>query len=396
VATKVLNPKIVRSRRIKTALKEPPKLTRVVIKSEVEEVKPKPKFVDHYDLPAHYGTTSLALIARDPNWIYAYWEIAPSSLETVRKNIGERFHQAAFVLRMYDVTCVDFNGYNANHWFDIEVGPQAGNWYVNIWSDNVSYCADIGLRLPDGNFFVLARSNSVTTPRKVQSWRTEQIWMEVKEDKSKYAPFVIGSVHKSDPISGKQPQNIQQPSTQNKRKYYLSEDEIRQYYSRLSPLLRDIISRRLAAKGAAVRRPGTHQRRGKQVTLEEFRLSGLSWGQYVKKMLGGASEELVLMGASEQQHVGGASEQSQREARFRKFFFEIGTELIVYGRTEPDATVTLCGMNVPLRSDGTFTMRFALPDAGKVPLDFSATSADKVETREISTKVDRVKTRYNP
>jgi len=49
-------------------------------------------------------------------------------------------------------------------------------------------------------------------------------------------------------------------------------------------------------------------------------------------------------------------------ARPRGFWFEVNAELIVHGRTEPDAQVTLGGRPVKLRGDGSFTFRFALPD----------------------------------
>jgi len=46
----------------------------------------------------------------------------------------------------------------------------------------------------------------------------------------------------------------------------------------------------------------------------------------------------------------------------RHFWLTIGTELIVYGATEPDARVTIDGQPIDLRPDGTFTVRYALPD----------------------------------
>lgn len=47
----------------------------------------------------------------------------------------------------------------------------------------------------------------------------------------------------------------------------------------------------------------------------------------------------------------------------RDFHFQIDAELIVYGTTEPHAKVTLQGEPVTLRNDGTFTVRFSLPDS---------------------------------
>jgi len=72
----------------------------------------------------------------------------------------------------------------------------------------------------------------------------------------------------------------------------------------------------------------------------------------------------------------------------RKFWFVLDCELIVYGATEPKATVIIQGKEVKLRPDGTFTLRYALPD-GKIVLDAVAKSADGVEQRKITPVVQR-------
>ncbi len=77
----------------------------------------------------------------------------------------------------------------------------------------------------------------------------------------------------------------------------------------------------------------------------------------------------------------------QREKK-RGFWFTLDTELIVYGATEPNAKVTLQGKPLNLRSDGTFSLRFALPDGEQV-IPVTATSADKVESRTITPVVNR-------
>lgn len=72
----------------------------------------------------------------------------------------------------------------------------------------------------------------------------------------------------------------------------------------------------------------------------------------------------------------------------RKFWFQLDAELIVYGATEPDARVTLQGQPVKLRPDGTFTMRFSLPDSRQI-IPAVAASADGVEERTIVLAVER-------
>ena len=77
-----------------------------------------------------------------------------------------------------------------------------------------------------------------------------------------------------------------------------------------------------------------------------------------------------------------------RAASARKFWFQLDAELIVYGATEPNARVTLQGEPVKLRTDGTFTMRFSLPDSRQI-IPAVATSPDGVEERTIVLAVER-------
>jgi hypothetical protein len=72
----------------------------------------------------------------------------------------------------------------------------------------------------------------------------------------------------------------------------------------------------------------------------------------------------------------------------RSFWFVLDAELIVYGATEPDAQVTVCGRPIQLRPDGTFTLRYALPD-GKFPIPATARSGDGKEERTITPIVQR-------
>ncbi|QDU23996.1 DUF4912 domain-containing protein [Urbifossiella limnaea] len=75
-------------------------------------------------------------------------------------------------------------------------------------------------------------------------------------------------------------------------------------------------------------------------------------------------------------------------ASLKKFQFEIDAELIVYGKTDPAAHCTLQNEPVKLRPDGTFTMRFSLPDSRQI-IPAVATSADGGEERTIVLAVER-------
>jgi hypothetical protein len=84
-----------------------------------------------------------------------------------------------------------------------------------------------------------------------------------------------------------------------------------------------------------------------------------------------------------------------KEAKGRAFRLWIATELILYGGTEPDARVTVQGKEVKLRPDGTFSLRFALPD-GKIDLPVTAVSGDKIEERTIETDVTKKSAKKAP
>jgi hypothetical protein len=71
-----------------------------------------------------------------------------------------------------------------------------------------------------------------------------------------------------------------------------------------------------------------------------------------------------------------------------EFPFQVDAELIVYGVTDPNAHVTLRGEPVRLQPDGTFTVRFSLPERRQV-LPVVASSGDGVEERTIVLAVER-------
>jgi len=74
--------------------------------------------------------------------------------------------------------------------------------------------------------------------------------------------------------------------------------------------------------------------------------------------------------------------------RNRDLDFHVDAEMILYGRTKPDAKVTLCGEPIKLRPDGSFTVRQPMPDKRQV-LPVVASTPDGVEQRTIVIAVER-------
>jgi len=252
------------------------------------------------DLPYGYGQDKIVLQVRDPWWLHAYWEITHAAYQRLQERLRETFHSAKRVLRVYDISQIIFNGTNAHRFFDIEVSPDANNWYIDTAGPGRSWCTDFGLRLPNGEFITIVRSNTVHTPIEGPSWITDEEWM-----------------------------------------------------------IPDDLFARLYGMGFGLGRSSP---------------VGKAWQERMRRAL--FSGVLASPGIT-------SVSSPVKKAVERKFWLIVNTELIVYGATEPDAKVTVQGRPINLRSDGTFTLRFALPD-GKQVIPVKAVSSDNVEERTIT------------
>jgi hypothetical protein len=74
--------------------------------------------------------------------------------------------------------------------------------------------------------------------------------------------------------------------------------------------------------------------------------------------------------------------------RPRKFWLVADAELIVYGATEPDASVTVGGNPIQLAPDGTFRFQTAFPD-GQIDYPIMAVASDGEQNRSIHMKFER-------
>lgn len=269
-----------------------------------KETKPlRTRDKKEFRFPPGYGDNKIVLLVRDPWWVFSYWEIRREKEEEVIKKIrSAEDHPEKTVLRVYDITDINFNGKNAHSFFDIELKGLASNWYINV-SQGRSWVVDIGIVTKKKDFYLLARSNVVKTPRFGMSDELDAEWMAPEE--------------------------------------------------------------------------------------EYWKMFGLSGGFGVGK---GSLEvrEMFKRRLEEQITSGGISSAASfyRKPGARKFWLVVNCELIVYGATEPDARLTVQGKEIKLRPDGTFSLRYALPD-GKRVIPVEATSSDKIDVRRVTPIVTR-------
>ncbi|KJS15860.1 MAG: hypothetical protein VR69_11350 [Peptococcaceae bacterium BRH_c4b] len=133
------------------------------------------------ELPHAYGINRLVLLVRDPNWLYAYWEITATKQDEFEAAHGVgAWSNTRPVLRVYDVTGTHFNGHNANSFVDINLPDFTDNWHFDLAKPDRSFCVDLGRMFPDGKFITILRSNVVSTPRASLSNSLDEEWMWIE------------------------------------------------------------------------------------------------------------------------------------------------------------------------------------------------------------------------
>ncbi len=100
--------------------------------------------------------SELVLIDVDPHQLHAFWNVPIADLETARHALPDREADAPMVLRII--------GAGGTESFDIEVQGLQNQTYVDIWADERSYRAVLGLRRGDGSIVPLLTSELATLP----------------------------------------------------------------------------------------------------------------------------------------------------------------------------------------------------------------------------------------
>ena len=125
-----------------------------------------------------------------------------------------------------------------------------------------------------------------------------------------------------------------------------------------------------------------------------YKIKEWAGSEMISKMLSKNLEEHLSSGALSSGAVASSSNRpTESKPGEKDFWLVVNTELIVYGATEPDAKVTLQGRDLPLRPDGTFSVRFALPDGEQV-IPVHAVNADGDMEKQI-TPIVRKETRID-
>jgi hypothetical protein len=139
----------------------PPPLTE---EEQIESAKYLPRDLpprvfeeERFLFPESYGRDRIRLLVKDPDWLFAHWDVDQRTFASLRRTLGERAAALTrLTLRVSDVA----NGGSTQ----VLLPFGARSWYVRTDRRRRTYRAELGLTLPSGEFRLLAQSNVVTTP----------------------------------------------------------------------------------------------------------------------------------------------------------------------------------------------------------------------------------------
>jgi uncharacterized protein len=338
-------------------------LTAEVAVAERPLASTAPDFEDLGDLPSTYDEDTLFLVARDPRWLFSYWDFDWAKVP----NTAFRFGVRVFYLRLLKAD----GGEEAT----IEIRPEARNWYVPVSLPNTEYYAELGHFGAYGDWVPCVRSSMASTPPEALAAEAlpaefatvpagltfEQMLalvnehMEAGESLLQAVARITGDGREVAFRAGESPT--------------WSDDQRRL----LAALLGNVLIDRMGLGSAEIDELLRKQLLEK---LHSESASGLGpvW-QRALEQPGGASS--LFSGVTS---WGGASWPLARLAAQRGFFMHVNAEIVFYGGTDPDATVWIDGQEIKLQPDGTFRYHFRLPD-GEWAIPIVARSPDGVEQR---------------
>ncbi|WP_017316480.1 DUF4912 domain-containing protein [Mastigocladopsis repens] len=311
------------------------------------------------DLPAGYGESRIVLMPRDPQWAYTYWDVSNEHKEELRRLGGQQL-----ALRIYDVTDISLE-YQSPH--SIQEYPSdelAREWYLPVPVSDRDYVIDIGYRCADGRWLVLARSAPVHVPPVYPSDWIEDVFITVNFEEDLRGTTVYELVPPAKKIATATTNGVGAGANP--------------IYDQIFGMAESAEAMRVAGSvfGSMQHIPGSAA--PEQAISSYVFPSGV--GMWAVPTMSG----LTMSGVG----MSGAGFSGDVPMRPRQFWLIADAELIVYGATEPDATVTIGGRPIKLNPDGTFRFQMSFQD-GLIDYPIMAVAADGEQTRSIHMKFTR-------
>ena len=274
--------------------------------------------------PAPEACTHVVFLPRDPQWGYCFWAIDAADQDRARA-LGATL----LCLRLEDVTGLDSNRAHPHALMELVVDQKAHEWYLPVPVAERDYRIELGYRLANGGWLALAVSSTARVPGHGPS--------EVVADA--FVPFSLTTT----PVAT----------------------------AELLPTSSGVTHERMYQEATrSLRWMG----RGSELWQEDA-ASSTDAGSLHDSGIG-----LWASGRNES-GAGGVLRQ-------RSFWLVADAELIVYGATDPTASLTIGDQAVPLAEDGTFRLHVPFRDGEQV-YPINAIAADGEQKRSIRLNFSR-------
>lgn len=330
-------------------------------------------FEDLGSLPESYGEDTLFLTARDPRWLFAYWDFD----WTRHPAASHRFGVAQFFLKLRTAAGVEESM--------VEIKPEARNWYVPVSRPATDYVAEIGFFEKTGTWRSLVTSGTAHTPADSLSEEAEvqfatvpshlafERLLELVTEHMREGESLLQAVAR---IAGEGREIAftagNAPTWTDEQRALLAAllgssliDRVGMGSAEIDQLLRKELLERLQSESASELAAKFYER---LAPGESSLFSGVTGS-----LFSGVTSWGAAAGAS-------WSAQPFSVRTERGFYMHVNAEIIFYGGTHPDATVWVDGKKIQLSPDGSFRYHFTLPD-GDFSIPIVAESPDKVDQR---------------
>ncbi len=297
------------------------------------------------DLPDGYGESRIVLLPRDPQWAYAYWDIPNDHKQMLRDQGGSRL-----ALRFYDVTDIDINSQSPHSMQQYECGEMVREWYLPVPVSDRDYTVEIGYICDDGRWLALTRSVSMRIPPVYPSEWVEDRFLTVGWQEG---------------LQSRTFANLVSPAQKAGAAGQMTEGNL--LYDEMVARAQSIEAQRAAGSLFG----SMHQVPDQAVSSFVFPSGAGLWALPTVSGMSGAGFF-----------------SSAPPVQPRKFWLIADAELIVYGATEPDATVTIDGQPIQLSADGTFRFQMSFQD-GVLRYPIVAVAKDGEQTRSIHMDFER-------
>jgi hypothetical protein len=333
-----------------------------------------PAFEHLGELPTSYQQDTIFLTARDPRWLFCYWDFDWMKVPTG----AFRYGVPIFYLKITRASGAEETL--------VEIKPEARNWYVPVSSPATTYYAELGFYNNEGTFVSCVRSRTATTP--------SESLAEESAAEFTTAPAALSFEQLLDLVKSE----MQDGESLLAAVARITGQGVIAFRAGQSPTWTDDQRRILATLlgTALIDRMGLGSAELdeliRKTLLEKLHSESASGFGVWQRALGVPGESSLSSGFGAWSGVTswGASWSAQPfSARVeRGFFMHVNAEIIFYGGTHPDATVWIDGQQVKLNPDGTFRYHFRLPD-GDWRIPVVAQSPDKVEQRSATLSFQR-------